>query len=280
VPEGPEVETVRRSLVPLLLGRTLSRPRVSAKKLRTPISRRHLLPFDGVVVTDLFRKGKLLGIATNSGGGGGLFVRLGMTGRLVVEPARQRPALHTHVRFNVSGDDGAPALELRFVDPRRFGEVVPFANDDDRDAELARLGPDGIALDDDGRAEVVLRLRRTGRAVKDALLDQAIVAGVGNIYAAEALFKAGVSPFVAAADLDDAAAARLVRAVEDVLRQGVNNRGTSFSDYVDADGKQGDNASQLLVFQREGEACRACGTAIVRVVQGARSTFYCPLCQR
>lgn len=284
MPEGPEVETVRRSLVPLLLGRTLSRPRVSSKKLRTPISRRHLLSFEGVVVTDLFRKGKLLGIATDRGGG--LFVRLGMTGRLVVEPASQRPAPHTHVRFDVSsvssvsGEAGARALELRFVDPRRFGEVVPFMNDDDRDAELARLGPDGISLDDAGRAEVALRLRRTSRAVKDALLDQAIVAGVGNIYAAEALFKAGISPFVAAADLDDDATLRLVQAVEAVLQQGVNNRGTSFSDYVDADGKHGDNASQLLVFQREGEACRSCGTAIVRVVQGARSTFYCRVCQR
>jgi formamidopyrimidine-DNA glycosylase len=221
--------------------------------------------------------------------GAGVFVRLGMTGRLLLEPARATPALHTHVRVPVSRARGAPGapgarasdddIELRFVDPRRFGEVVPFASAAARDAELSRLGPDGLALTEADRAVVAAALQRTQRSVKDALLDQGVVAGVGNIYAAEACFVARLSPLRAGASLDDDEATRLVRAVESVLAQGVQNRGTSFSDYVDGDGRTGDNAAALWVFQREGEACRACGGVVERIVQGARSTFLCPRCQ-
>ncbi|MDP2343232.1 MAG: bifunctional DNA-formamidopyrimidine glycosylase/DNA-(apurinic or apyrimidinic site) lyase [Deltaproteobacteria bacterium] len=280
MPEGPEVETVRRSLLPLLLGATLARPRVSALKLRTPITKKDLVDVDGAVVVELFRKGKLLGIRTASGAG--LFVRLGMTGRLLVEPAKKKAALHTHVRFDLQGA-GAESLgektELRFVDPRRFGEVVPFKDDVACALELARLGPDGLSLDDDGRAVVGARFRSTARSIKDVLLDQSVVAGVGNIYAAEACFVARLSPHRQGCSLDDDEAQRLVRAIESVLTQGVLNRGTSFSDYVDGEGKTGDNARHLHVFQREGEPCRVCGDVVVRVVQGQRSTFYCPRCQ-
>ncbi len=273
MPEGPEVETVRRSLEPLLVGKILRAPSVSRKKLRTPVTKKDLIVVDGATVIGLFRKGKLLGIATDRGAG--LFVRLGMTGRLLVEEAKKKPALHTHVRFALQGT----TQELRYVDPRRFGEVTVYADDTACADELARIGPDGLSLDDVARAEVLRRLRSTTRVVKDALLDQSIVAGVGNIYAAEALFLARVSPFLSSADLDDDAGWRLIRAVEAVLRQGVEHRGTSFSDYVDAEGKQGDNASRLKVFQREGAACVVCNSVVVRVVQGARSTFYCPRCQ-
>ncbi len=278
MPEGPEVETVRRSLLPRLLGATLVRPRVSAKKLRTPITKKDLRDVDGAVVTELFRKGKLLGIRTERGGG--VFVRLGMTGRLVVEPKTQPPALHTHVRFDVCGPGAASGTELRFVDPRRFGEVVPFKDEVECALELGRMGPDGLALDDDDRAVVRVRLQATARAIKDVLLDQAVVAGVGNIYAAEACFVARLSPHRAGSSLDDDEARALVSAVESVLQQGVRHRGTSFSDYVDGDGQRGDNARHLHVFQREGEPCRACGDVVRRVVQGQRSTFYCGRCQR
>ncbi len=277
MPEGPEVETVRRSLVALLVGKVLTAPRVSAKKLRTPITTRTLKPLAGARVTGLDRRGKLLVVDVD--GDRGLFVRLGMTGRFVVEHKKTKPALHTHVRFDVVDDHGAAGHELRFIDPRRFGEVVPFFSRAERSEELSRLGPDGIVVDDAGRAAIAHGLQGTTRSLKDALLDQTIVAGVGNIYAAEALFLARLSPFRAGADLDDDEAVRLVRAVEDTLAQGVKNRGTSFSDYVDGEGQRGDNQHALHVFQREGEACRACGTTITRVVQGARSTFFCPLCQ-
>jgi formamidopyrimidine-DNA glycosylase len=169
---------------------------------------------------------------------------------------------------------------LRFRDPRRFGEVVPFVGDAGLAALCAGLGPDGLALTDNDRIAVATALRQTSRAIKEALLDQRLVAGVGNIYAAEACFLAGLAPTRKGKSLTRAEAARLVASVEETLAQGVQHRGTSFSDYVDASGDVGDNAHHLWVFQREGEPCRRCGTLIDRIVQGARSTFWCPQCQR
>jgi formamidopyrimidine-DNA glycosylase len=285
MPEGPEVETVRQSLVDRVVGATLGRPWVSRQRLRTPVTSKTLAFLDGARVVSFLRKGKTLVVgvvpvatapdASSAPASAGVFVRLGMTGRLLIEPARQRPALHTHVRIPLAGT----GTELRFVDPRRFGEVVPWRSLDARDDELARLGPDGLSLSADDRAAVAAALRATQRSIKDALLDQRVVAGVGNIYAAEACFVARLSPLRAGASLADAEADRLVRAVEDVLAQGLKNRGTSFSDYVDGDGRQGDNAAALHVFGRQGEACRVCARTIERIVQGARSTFFCPRCQ-
>jgi formamidopyrimidine-DNA glycosylase len=284
VPEGPEVETVRQSLLDRVVGATFGRPRLSRHRLRTPVTARALAFLDGARVASFSRKGKTLVIAVVAPPGSaesaveptsGLFVRLGMTGRLLVEDAAQRPVLHTHVRIPLVGT----GTELRFVDPRRFGEVVPWCSPIDRDVELARLGPDGLALSDNERAVVAAALRATGRSIKDALLDQRVVAGVGNIYAAEACFVARLSPLRVGSSLSDDEARRLVAAVEQVLLQGLKNRGTSFSDYVDGDGRPGDNAAALWVFGREGEPCRACGGGVERIVQGARSTFLCPRCQ-
>jgi formamidopyrimidine-DNA glycosylase len=273
MPEGPEVETVRRTLAPLVVGARLGRARVSKFALRTAITARDLAFLEGAVVDDVGRHGKLLWLRC---GDAGVCVRLGMTGRLTVESKRTTALKHTHVRIPL--DDGS--RELRFCDPRRFGEVVPFASLADLDSERARMGPDGIVLDDLGRQQVAAALQRTSRSVKDALLDQAIIAGVGNIYASEACFIAAIDPTRRGTSLTDDEATALVRAAEAALHTGVKNRGTSFSDYVDADGQRGNNAQALLVFQREGEACTRCGGVVVRCVQGARSTFWCPGCQR
>jgi formamidopyrimidine-DNA glycosylase len=281
MPEGPEVETVRTSLVDRVVGATFGRPWVSRHRLRTPVTTRTLAFLDGARVVSFSRKGKTLVLAvatvdsTATTPASGMFVRLGMTGRLLVEDARTRPVPHTHVRIPLSGT----GTELRFVDPRRFGEVVPWHSPDECGAELARLGPDGLSLSDADRVVVAAALRATQRSIKDALLDQRVIAGVGNIYAAEACFVARLSPLRTGASLTDVEAARLVRAAEDVLAQGLKNRGTSFSDYVDGDGRRGDNATALWVFGREGEPCRVCGDVVERIVQGARSTFLCQRCQ-
>lgn len=273
MPEGPEVETVRRTLLPLVVGARLGRARVSKFALRTAITARDLAFLEGAVVDDVGRHGKLLWLRC---GDAGLCVRLGMTGRLTVELKRTTALKHTHVRIPLNDD----SRELRFCDPRRFGEVVPFSSLTALDDERARMGPDGITLDDVGRMRVAETLQRTNRSVKDALLDQRVIAGVGNIYASEACFIASIDPTRSGSSLSDNEAAALVRAAETALHTGVKNRGTSFSDYVDADGQRGDNAQALLVFQREGEACGRCGAAIERFVQGARSTFWCSSCQR
>lgn len=272
MPEGPEVETVRRTLAPLLVGRVLGRPTVSRKALRTPTSSKMLRPLEGARVASLGRHGKLLWIDVDSGGG--LMVRLGMSGQLLVSASASAPLAHTHVRVPL--DDGQ---ELRYVDARRFGAVVYFAGSAEREQERARMGPDALALDEAGRAQAAALLRATSRSLKDALLDQTVLAGVGNIYAAEALFVARLSPFLPGAALSASAAARLLDAVSSVLTAAVSRRGTSFSNYVDALGARGDNLAHVHVFQREGEPCRVCGSAIERVAQGARSTFFCRSCQ-
>lgn len=273
MPEGPEVETVRRSLEPLLVGRTFGRPSVSKKALRTPTSTKKLAPIAGGRVVALGRHGKLMWIDV---GDRGLMVRLGMSGRvLVARTAQDDVAPHTHVRIPL--DDGS---ELRYVDPRRFGEVSYYPSRAALDEERARMGPDALGLDDTTRAIAIARMRSSARTLKDVLLDQTVLAGVGNIYAAEALFVARVSPFLQGKKLDDTRAMTLVRAVEEVLAQAVARRGTSFSNYVDALGVEGDNIDHVWVFQREGEACRVCGTTVSRKVQGARSTFFCRRCQR
>lgn len=275
MPEGPEVETIRRSLLPLLRGRRFLSARVSAKKLREPVTARELGAVLEREVLGLDRRGKLL--VVDVAGGAGLFVRLGMTGKLVVTPAAESADAHTHVRLRLDGDN----TELRYVDPRRFGSVRPFTTGAQRDAALRTMGPDGLAMTDPKqRAPVAAALGQTNRSLKDALLDQALVAGVGNIYAAEALFVARLSPFRRGAELRPTERDRLLAAVGEVLHQAVGRRGTSFSDYVDGLGVPGENLGHLHVFQREGEPCRTCGRAVLRQVQGQRSTFFCPRCQK
>jgi formamidopyrimidine-DNA glycosylase len=277
MPEGPEVETVRRTLQPLVTGARLGAPTVSSLPLRTPITAADLAFLQGRTVTGVGRHGKTLWLMVSEGDG--VVVRLGMTGQLTVTSTTTALPPHTHVRVPFVDDDHA-GTELRFRDPRRFGEVVPFHGDAGLAALCAGLGPDGIALTDDDRAAIAVGLRKTSRAIKEALLDQRLVAGVGNIYAAEACFLAGLAPTRTGKSLTRAEAASLVAGIEATLAQGVRHRGTSFSDYVDASGDLGDNARHLQVFQREGLPCRRCGTAIARLVQGARSTFWCPGCQR
>ena len=281
MPEGPEVETVRRSLEPLVLGKCIGTVRVSRLALRTPVTSRDFRPLVGRRISEVGRHGKLLWL--RAGDDVGFWVRLGMTGQLTVD-SNGAPALnHTHVRMELTGGEAA---ELRFCDPRRFGEVVPFFDEATLAATRARMGPDGITLDDAGRKRVAAGLRRTQRSIKDALLDQTVIAGVGNIYASEACYIAKLSPWRRGISLKPVEALRLVAAAEETLLQAVAHRGTSFSDYVDADGVMGDNARFLQVFQREDEACLRCGVGearpprIRRVLQGARSTFFCPRCQR
>jgi formamidopyrimidine-DNA glycosylase len=185
-----------------------------------------------------------------------------------------RPA-HTHAVFALEGGG-----ELRYVDARRFGVLAAYRRDAVlRSRELAGLGPDPLT-DDFTAGGLAGALAESRVAVKLFLLDQKRVAGLGNIYVSEALFRAGISPRRRADRIGAARAVELHAAVRAVLEEAVARRGTSFRDYVDADGESGDNQAFLAVYGREGAPCPRCGGAIRRVVQGARSTFYCPRCQR
>jgi formamidopyrimidine-DNA glycosylase len=204
-----------------------------------------------------------------------ILAHLGMSGRLLFAAPDDACLPHTHARFRLDG-----GLELRYVDPRRFGVLRVYPADQVRaSVELAGLGPDPFdpAFTVEYLADAV---RGSRRDLKGFLLDQTRIAGLGNIYACEAMFHAGVSPRSRTDRLGRARAARLYHAIRQVLEASIANRGTSFSDYVDADGQEGENGAALHVYGREGEPCRTCGRKIKRIVQGARSTFYCPGCQK
>ena len=285
MPELPEVETVARSLRPRLVGRTVLRVETSGKSLRRPIDapalRRAVV---GARIDAIDRVGKYLLLRLSRGHA--LIAHLGMSGQLLFVPgARAGDRLaHTHVVFHLGSDDGGGDAvggdQLRYVDPRRFGVLVPYADGDlARAPELSVLGPDPLS-DAFTAAYFTAEARTSRRDVKQFLLDQRRVAGLGNIYVAEALHRAGISPRRRADTLGSARAQKLHAAIREILLRSVELRGTSLRDYVDADGKSGGNQHHLAVYGREGKPCPVCGTPIRRIVQGARSTFHCPRCQR
>jgi formamidopyrimidine-DNA glycosylase len=283
VPELPEVETIVRGLAPVLRGRRVTAVWGSGFGLRLAraVDLRGLRGVSvGRVLTDVRRRGKYIALVTAPAprakpsattGDEGVCIHLGMTGRLRVQPASEPRAPHTHVVFSLDGGD-----ELRFVDARRFGWVAPGAPLEALPA-LAQLGPDPLGeLDAEGLA---LALEGVRAPIKAFLLDQTRVAGLGNIYVCEALFGARIHPTTPAGRVRRRAVA-LLAAVRATLEGGIARRGTTLRDYVDADGFAGDNAAALLVYGREGLPCSACGALIRRRVDAARSTFYCPRCQR
>ena len=277
MPELPEVESVRRSLERRRLrGRRIVRVRSSGQPLRMnrpqPLAALRRAA-RGRTITGVRRVGKYLLVDVD--GPSSILVHLGMTGNLLVVPRATAWAPHTHVVFEL--DDGR---DLRFVDPRRFGLVDVVARGKEREhPSLAVLGPDPISerIPDDH-----LWQQAEGKAakVKTFLLDQGVLAGVGNIYASEALWLARVSPSRPAGRLGAEGARALTTAVREVLEFAIDNGGTTLRDFVGADGEPGENGEYLLVYGRAGEPCGRCGSAIRRVVIQGRATYFCPTCQR
>jgi len=273
MPELPEVETVRRTLEPAV-GATIVAVWDSGKGLhmaRKP-PRKKLRALAGATITRIHRHGKYLLLETDTPST--LLVHLGMTGRTLIVKSGTPRAKHTHVVVDL-GD-----RELRFVDARRFGQIDIVERGKESEHEgLAVLGPDGLFEPVSG--EYLFEHSRKKKAtLKAFVLDQSVVAGVGNIYASEALFRAGVRPGRAARSLTRDECARLVKAIRAVLAMAIRFGGTTLRDYVGADGKPGYFRRKLYVYERGGEPCRRCGTPIRQLVQGQRSTYYCPSCQR
>lgn len=273
MPELPEVETIRRGLSRSLAGRRVIGVVVRERRLRRPVDLRGLGRLEGAAIVAVHRRGKYLLIEID--GGATLLVHLGMTGRLWVSP-RSRPARpHEHVVFDL--DDGR---QLRFADSRRFGliELVPGGRLA-RHPLLADLGPEPL-----GSAWTAAGLHAATRGrrkpVKNVLMDARTVVGIGNIYACEALHRAGVSPRRAAGRIGPAAWVRIVGAVREVLNEAIRRGGTTLRDYVDAEENAGLFSVDLQVYGREGETCGRCGGRIRRIVMAGRGTFYCPGCQR
>ncbi len=273
MPELPEVETVRRSLLKLI-GRTVSHVETSGLALRAPVDERRLArACAGARIGGVARIGKYLLVELSRGDV--VLAHLGMSGHFDIVDADAPRAPHTHVVFALSG-----GAELRYVDARRFGALAAYRADEvGRSPELAVLGPD--PLSDAFTADYLAgELSSSRTPVKSFLLDQGRVAGLGNIYASEVLHEAGISPRRRADRVGRARSDLLHAAIRAVLAASVARRGTTFRDYRDADGASGGNQGHLAVYGREGKPCLRCGAAIKRFVQGARSTFHCPRCQR
>jgi len=270
MPELPEVETVVRDLRRLVVGATIG----DVEVIRPDLIEGPAAAFrDGMrdrPIRDVQRRAKniVLDLGTDR-----LVINLGMTGRVTVAGEGELEPTHLGVRFALS--DGR---RIDYRDPRRFGKLslLPLGE------WLARSGRMGLEPLDDGFAATALhQLTRSSRSpIKTWLMDQRRVVGIGNIYASEALFRAGITPRRAARRLTRAETARLHGAIRDVLREAVDFRGTTLLDYRDADGKPGAFSARLRVYDRAGEPCRSCGEPIRRIVQGGRSTFFCGRCQR
>jgi formamidopyrimidine-DNA glycosylase len=271
MPEGPEVETIRRDIDPFVVGKTIHSTWASPFKLRSPINQESLSRLQGKTLHSTGSHGKLMWIATGSDDC--LLIRLGMTGRLRMCSTADALEDHTHLRLTFETGE-----ELRYVDPRRFGEII-FTSDSLRQMELDRMGPDPFSWNSAQKAQVVSKIKKSDRAIKNILLDQSVLAGVGNIYAAEALFVARIHPEVPGSALTKPKLNLLLDAVCEVMTCAVESRGTTFMSYVDGWGKKGDNLSRLWVFAREGEPCKVCLSPVQRLVQSGRSTFMCTKCQ-
>ena len=272
MPELPEVETVVRDLRPRLVGRSIARVWAGGKALRRAWARRWNAQLVGRRVTNVERRGKWILLDVD---GRWLVVHLGMTGQFVVAPAGEPRRDHTHLVFTI--DDGAD--ELRFRDVRRFGSATLFASRAAAEAFFLRqrLGPEPFQVRlDYWRAA----LAKTERTLKAILLDQRVVAGVGNIYADEACFEARLHPRMRGCRLDAKQAQTLRRAVATVLRRAIARRGSSIRDYIGGSGLMGEYQDQFRVYGRTGESCRRCRTPIERIVLAGRSTHFCPQCQR
>jgi formamidopyrimidine-DNA glycosylase len=271
MPELPEVETTRRGIAPVLEGHRIAAVVVRDRRLRWRLPAGFEAALETARVQAVTRRAKYLLIGTDRGT---LLVHLGMSGSLrVVNPALP-PKLHDHVDLVL--DSGRC---LRFNDPRRFGSLHLVAGDPLAHPLLRALGPEPLSADFD--ADYLFRRTRRRRvAIKPLLMNASIVVGVGNIYASEALFRAGVRPQRAAGRLTRAEVARIVTAVRRVLGAAIKVGGTTLRDYVNADGMPGYFRQKLYVYERAGEPCRVCRTPVRQRVQGQRSTYWCPTCQR
>ena len=280
MPELPEVETVRRGLDARLVGRRFERVEVGRERTVRRTSRQALIDgLTGATVLDTRRRGKylLLGLDT----GDDVMIHLRMSGRVLLhDPSEPRPA-HTHVAALLAGP---PTLELRFVDPRTFGEVVVFdpANVAVEIPDLAKLGVDPIT---DGMERATLRRILLGRRrqLKALLLDQHVIAGIGNIYCDEILHAARVRPDRLSDTLTGQEITRLHAQIHRVLTEAIEAGGSTLADtqYVDVEGNGGQFQLSHRVYDRAGQPCLTCGTSrITRVVHAGRSTCFCPRCQR
>lgn len=275
MPELPEVETVARGLQAQIAGRSILSVTVGKSDfIDDPALLEKELPGRKIRAVERYGKFLLLRLANREKAEApesALLVHLGMTGLLMPRTGREPPAKHTHVVMQL--DDGR---ELRYIDARRFGRMA-YLSGEGLEAELRRFGVDPLET---RLEEFTQSIHRRRARIKALLLDQHVLRGVGNIYADESLWKAKIHPAHLGARLKPAQLAELYRALREILRKAIVLRGSSISDFLDAEGVPGDYQRHHRVYDREGKGCVRCKTPIRRAIVAGRSSYFCPQCQK
>ena len=271
MPELPEVETTRLGLEPVLVGQRIRTAVIRNRRLRFGVPARLPKLVAGATIRALGRRGKYL---LADCGVGTLILHLGMSGRLWIVDSNVPLMRHDH--FDLVLENGTV---MRMRDPRRFGLVLWHTGDPLKHALLARIGPEPLAPEFGG-AWLHRATRKRTAAIKNVLMDGHVVAGVGNIYANEALFRAGIRPGLAAYRLSHARCGILAEKIRETLTLALAAGGSTLRDYVRSDGQAGLFQNDFMVYDRAGEPCLRCGALIKGTRQGQRSTFYCPRCQK
>ncbi len=268
MPELPEVETTRRGIEPHLLGQKIARIEVREPRLRWPVSA-EVGELSGRRIDGVDRRGKYLLVHLDRGH---LIWHLGMSGSLRILPAGSAVAAHEHIELELSNGQA-----LKYRDPRRFGALLYCEQDPQQHPLLASLGPEPLdaAFDVD---YLFHHCRHRRAAIKNVIMNSQIVVGVGNIYASEALFRAGIRPARAAGRISKKRLAGLVEAVRATLSEAIEHGGTTLQDFTQADGKPGYFRHELKVYGNQDD-CKICGRPIKQVVIGQRASYYCPGCQ-
>ncbi|WP_432697018.1 bifunctional DNA-formamidopyrimidine glycosylase/DNA-(apurinic or apyrimidinic site) lyase [Marinobacterium sp. YM272] len=270
MPELPEVETSRAGIAPHLEGRIVTRLVVRQPRLRWSVPEQLAACLEGKTIRAVTRRGKYILISVD---GGAALLHLGMSGSVRILPADTPAGKHDHVDLLL--DSGSM---LRLTDPRRFGALL-WQPDNELHSLLASLGPEPLSDEfDAGYLQACCQGRKT--AIKTLIMNSQVVVGVGNIYANEALFQAGIDPRRAAGRISAARLETLVACIKQVLARAIEQGGTTLRDFVGGDGKPGYFKQELHVYGRAGESCTACGNILKEVRLGQRSTVYCPSCQR
>ena len=270
MPELPEVETTRRGIAPFLEGQRVSRVIVRERRLRWPVPEDLDIQLSGQLIESVERRAKYLLINAESGT---LISHLGMSGSLRLVERGLPAAKHEHVDIELES-----GLALRYTDPRRFGSLL-WSNEPLNHVLLSKLGPEPLTELFDGER---LFQQSRGRviAVKPFIMDNAVVVGVGNIYASEALFAAGIDPRREAGSVSRARYLKLAIEIKRILAHAIERGGTTLRDFVGGDGLPGYFQQELFVYGRGGEFCKHCGSTLREIKLGQRASVYCPRCQR
>ena len=269
MPELPEVQTVVNTLSPKVSGSVIISGRLIRSDILTPADCDFIADIVGHRVPTVFRRAKRIVFAMDDGNH--FYIHLGMTGRIRIEPPDAPLARHTHLLLDFRTGTG-DIFQVRFIDPRRFGGVWWLG----RNCDDPNLGPEPLNLNSKALAS---RLQGTTRFIKSTLLDQAVIAGLGNIYVDEALHASGIHPLTRTHRLKPEQIAALSKAIKAVLNRAIKHRGSTLRDYMDVEGRAGEFQKIHRVYDREDQPCLKCGEKVRRIVVGGRSTHFCPVCQ-